>query len=369
MITICSYPSTMLRTNGCAAVRPERSEAKAKRSRMGANGNSNAFTLLEVLISMFISSFIILGMIQFYRNVSSYIGKTRDYMTLNRKICLLFDQMEKDLSTAFVPFLHEEEGGKEGEEKKKEEKKKEGEEENKYYFVTEIYEDEYRRIEGKKWQLCKNINFISTNPLQIYGEKRPRLARVIYELIKDKERSQGEKISYALFRRETLDLENYKFKELEEHEITEKKQVARSYLVADNIKDFYVECVTLQEKDEKNEKSAQGAEEVKMFVWGDKKETIDVVPRNVEIKIVFWDDKMIGDHGFTCSIPIISYPTIKALRQASADAKAMVDRQGDREEGAAKPTEGGAKPEVGVRRPEAAKPVEGAPSAMPMPGG
>ena len=124
------------------------------------------------------------------------------------------------------------------------------------YFVGQIYEDKYRRIEGKKWELFKSLNFISTNPLQVYGEKRPRLVRIRYELVKDKQKSLKEKTSYNIVRKECYELNNFDFKEEMEDEKKRAKKVAiRSHVVAENIKELYIEYVSQKQVKDKEKKT------------------------------------------------------------------------------------------------------------------
>ena len=293
-----------------------------------------AFTLVEVLISLAISSFIILGCIQLYRNMVSFLDSSQEIMRLNKKVCLLFNQLENDISSSFIPFLHEEEKkGKEEEKGSPGEKKKEKPKDIKYFF-GEIYEDEYRRIEGKRWELFKSLNFVCTNPLQIYGENRPRIVRLKYELKRNKEKSQGEKISYDLFRLETYELENVDFKEPEERRTREKEKLygIRSYVIAENIKDFFVEYVTLKPKKEKTTTVVREEEEpeVRNFEWNTKiiqkifppkkeeekktetkkeEEIKYIVPRYLDLIISFWDEKLQNHHSFNALILVFSYPT------------------------------------------------------------
>ncbi len=284
-----------------------------------------AFTLIEVLIALAISSFIMVSMFSIYQNMVGSINRTREIMILNRKVCLLFDQIEKDLSAAFIPKLHEEEKIKKQEDDKKEEGKKEEEKKKINFFSGEIYEGQGRRIEGKRWEFFKNVNFITTNPLEIYGQKRVRLVRVMYELEKDKQKSTRDKTSYVLFRKETQDLENIKFKELEEGINREEKHAIRKYLVADNIKELFVEYVTIREKKEKERRTffdtgkRVDQEQVRSFVWGlqeeakkkeKEKKKGQEVPSFILVKIVFWDDELVDQHSFEDMIPIPTFPTL-----------------------------------------------------------
>ena len=65
--------------------------------------NNKAFTLFEVIIAMSLSLFIMMFLTRYYLNVISNINKNRTMISLNRKVYLLFDQLEKDFSNAFIP--------------------------------------------------------------------------------------------------------------------------------------------------------------------------------------------------------------------------------------------------------------------------
>jgi len=276
----------------------------------------------------------------------SFIESSHELMSLNKKTCLLFNQLQNDISSTFVPFLQEEEKKAKDEKEVLAEKKKEKPKDPKY-FLGQIYEEEYRRIEGKKWELFKSLNFICTNPLEVYGENRPRLVRIKYELAKDKAKSQGEKLSYNLFRKETYELQNVDFQQPEERSPKEKEKLCgiRSYLIADNIKDFFVEYVTDKPPKEKEKTTAFAREEeepqVRNFEWNikiiqkifppkkeeklqeeKKEEEIKyVVPRYLEIVITFWDERLQNQHSFGTLIPIWSHPTQEPKKDKKAPGK------------------------------------------------
>jgi len=280
--------------------------------------NSLSFTILELLIALSLSSFVILGMLQGYRNISNYIDRTRRLMVVNRQVCLFFNQIERDLNASFIPFLHEEikstqEKADVGAQALKEKAAEKEKEEKKNYFVGQIKEGEEVKVGGRRREFFKSVNFITTNALRIYGQKRVRLVRVMYELVKDKQRSKGEKVCYNLFRRETTNLKNFQFKEEESVLEKNKKTSIKTHLIAENVKELFFEYITPQTEKEK-EKEVIAKEEkkrVRRFVWGDKDETRDVVPEQTEIFVTFWDDELERAYSFECLIPVFSYPTEK----------------------------------------------------------
>ncbi len=300
-----------------------------------------AFTLLELLISISLSSFIILFLLQGYNNASRFIKGARMQIAINRKICLFFNQIERDLQAAFIPEWRiegKEEGkdekdtdsegkksqkveGDSGKEKSSQKNKDEKEEEKKKikFFTTEIFEDDTLKVWNEKLKLCKNINFVTTNALQIYGQRRIRLVRVRYELVKNKALFRKGIEAYDLYRKEVLDIDNFKFEE-KEGDKKEKYLTIRSFLVIDNVKGFF--CRLIPERDVKEEKEKGGAKKliedldwkkIAVYQWGEKEKEFNKVPEFAEITVVLWDDNFKKSYPFRCVIPILSFPTEKIV--------------------------------------------------------
>ncbi len=295
-----------------------------------------AFTLLEVMIALSLSCVVVFGMLQTYRNLMTYLDKVRDILTANRQVCLLFNQMERDFNTAFIPptykdFNKKDSGAdKEKQEdakqdkkilsKEEQEKEKQNElEKRKNYFLAFYEDQEGRRFEGRMAYPCKSFAMINTNPLQVYGQRRVRLARVMYELKLDKEKSKRGVQSYQLWRKETADIDNVKMKIDEFAAPTEKEKAnpIRTHLVADNIKTFYVEYV-YKVKNEKGDDEAR-----RLFSWGDRKETMGVVPARADLYIEFWNAMFSQSHAFRASFVVFTYPT--SLQQEHEEKKEKED--------------------------------------------
>ena len=216
--------------------------------------------LLELLIAMALSSFIMMAMMLGQRNVMNFLTKTRDLMTVNRKVCLLFNQMERDFTSAFIPqhskpVVNEEE--KEASEKK--------DQKNHNYFVATIQDGLETRIQGKKYQLLDKITFVTTHPLQLFGQHRVRLVRVAYQLHVDKELKKRDRLVYTLIRKETTELENADFKNKDPEE-EKTAYTIRSHIVADNIRDVYSECVMPKKEAGENKTESSEQEMITSFV-------------------------------------------------------------------------------------------------------
>jgi len=277
-----------------------------------------AFTLLELLIAVSVSSFIILGMTQAFRNTQKILSKSRVILMMNKATCLLFNQMERDFNTAFIPVITKKElaDKKEKDNDKKEEKEIKEETKNKKqskkqeqktkYFVTKYFEDELIKVDGKKHELFQSISLVNTNPLQVWGQKKVRLVRVGYELVKDKEKSNKERILYNLYRKETTELANEDFKEPEEV----KKTTIRKHLIATEITHLSIEYSMPKEQKKDKKKPAPDEEtDIKSFDWKAQKKKKESVPQQVGIRITFWNETLNDEATFSCMIPIFSYPT------------------------------------------------------------
>jgi len=290
---------------------------KSKKINSSSKSHTNdAFTLMELLLALSISGFIIIGMMQGFRSTQRILSQSRSALQINKAVCLLFNQIERDFNTAIIPIIAKIE--------KKEEKNKDGKETatkkviSLFFFAESAGEEAREKIGDKKYELFKQISFVNTNPLQVWGQKRSRLVRVGYELVKNKKQSTQEKISYDLYRKETADLKNQTFKEKEEMiAFPQKKELAISkHLVATNIKNMFVKYVMPKPKKKGERELISETEEeqlLELFSWGKTKETKNIVPQTVEIIITFWDATMEKEKMFSCTIPIFSYPTEKEV--------------------------------------------------------
>jgi hypothetical protein len=298
-----------------------------------------AFTLLELLISLSLSSFIMLGLIQGYRNTVNFLENTQAMIQTNRHVFLLFNQIEKDFSTAFIPTIHkkinplkdskklgEKQASKEEQDAEKadqkaltpeeEKKAKAAEKEKKKKLFLGLMDDgDLVKDEGKKLAPFKSVTFISTNPLQIFGQKKARFVRLMYELVVDKTKKQQDKVCYKLLRKETPEIEDEKMKVSEFDYEKAKTSPMRTHVVAKDIKGMYIEYVTYKEEKEKNEASkpqqtkTQKKDELRSPTWGEKDYSKGVVPQRIEVRVDFWNDAMTTHHSFKMMVPLWSYPT------------------------------------------------------------
>lgn len=273
-----------------------------------------AFTLIEVLISLFISSFIMFSMMQLYRNLQSFIEKTSITMKFNREVYLLFSQMEKDFTTALIPILAK----KEEQEKTPSKKEKE-----QHYFIGDVFTGEYKRVRGKRFELFKGVNFINTNPLFVHDQKLVRLVRVAYALQKNKQLSTRDRDVYDLYRKEASDLSNDQFKKSENSSKKEKTSYVKTYLIAKNLKHFSIEYQGFEKKEDAKKKAGNKKENkmIKTFTWGQSKETKNILPKKVIINISFWDNKFVSDYSFdnVIQLPVVPFKEKKDVKKQNKE--------------------------------------------------
>lgn len=312
---------------------------------------NRAFTLIELLISMSLSVIIIVAMMQLYQGIVRYLEYSRDLVNTNRTVCLLFNQLERDLSAAYIPFLakevKEEEKKAAGAEnvqqqpepakphdKTKEQEKEEQKEfeiRKTFFIVTTDERAEFSKLNGKRLEQSKVLSFITTNALQVYGEKCPRLVRVVYEVSLDKAKSSLDKSSYKITRKESVDLLNT-YGKVDDAGPIEKRKSVRSYVVAENVRGIYIEFITKPEpkKGEEGSKSQptkEESKEVHSFKWGDVKDRQAKVPRKVHVVFDMWNEKKTKSFRFQTLFYVTTYPT-------KDESKAGRNKPGEKQQGA-----------------------------------
>jgi prepilin-type N-terminal cleavage/methylation domain-containing protein len=253
--------------------------------------NKKAFTLLELLISLSISSFIILGVTQGFRTAQKNVAKAQTRMQVNKSVCLFFNQIERDFNT-IIMFDISEEIKKEDKKKEKEKEKKKKKKKKPVFFLAESdVEGEAIKIGEEKYEPFKSVSFVNTNPLQVWGETKSRLVRVGYELVKNN-----------LYRKESTNILNEK---LEVKEEAKKEEKIKKNLIATNIKEMSI-TYTGTESDKK------------FFSWEKTKNTI---PKKIEIIVTMFGIGKRDEKRFSCIIPVISTPIKKTKKEKKRTAK------------------------------------------------
>ena len=132
------------------------------------------FSLIELMIAIGLSSFIMLGMIQGYRNAIRLQRNAQNLLTINRRIALLFNQIERDITTAAVyrkPTAYQPADPKRGQAesttpekqqvKQKEKSDKRSEQNNRPVpcISMEIFDDAMYKHRGKNGKQLKSFRY------------------------------------------------------------------------------------------------------------------------------------------------------------------------------------------------------------------
>lgn len=169
----------------------------------------------------------------------------------------LFQKIDEPKKSSTTPALQEQKNQAEKKEKEPEKKQEEKKQElEKAFFYINSSNN------------LKEFTFITCNPLQIYGQAKPRIARVSYKL------QEKEKGSYSLMRKESSSIIFG----------TEKDSV--EYEVISDIKELSFEFIIPVPGKEKTDfkslkewRSTQNIEKQKMFI-----------PQFVKVNLILWDN-------------------------------------------------------------------------------
>jgi len=254
------------------------------------------FTLIELLIALAIASTILAILFNSFFQSSRIVDRAEDIMSINSRAALVQYQLEKDLMGAFIPVQALKDENKKDDTGKKPEPKKEKKE------LKELKKVFYGINKGEKLDV---LTFITNNPMSAYwsqqlGKAKPKIARVVYRFVEDKERKGW----FTLLRQEDYNLD------FEAYALGGPKEV-RAYELAEGIKDFSVTYTVMFEEEKKDEKKKKEVKFKTLSEWNMEKDAQipkDIkrrIPNAVGIKVTFWDMKGIRDASFTFSILIL----------------------------------------------------------------
>jgi len=319
----------------------------------------SGFSLLETMVALALSSIVMLGMVQGYRNAVNTLDKTRTLLTLNRRIALLFNQMERDITSSYVydAARFERAQKKESQQDEAKRKKKKGSESERekrtskkdkkketYYpqLAATIYDDASYRVRKNMWQMLHTVSFVCTTPLEVYGSLAPRPTRVGYELVLDKAESRKGIKDYTLYRKETYDLRNVDFKEKDEG------AAVRTYVVARHIKACSLRFTYEEKQQQGSDKKKKDVEMLKTFVWGKReatKKSERLLPDLASVHIELWDDEHKKAYPFDCLLPffVTENDKVQSGKQPASVSDAKKKKEGGvASKKAATTTKGGA---------------------------
>lgn len=212
------------------------------------------FSLLEIIIALFISSILSIMLFSILNQTSTLLNRVEGIAATDIPVITCYDRIERDITGAFIPSIGNPDAAdkaftkqlKEAEEQ--EEKKQEEQKDKKIpQTKTPIKQVSLQDIQVKKVFVYEEKNnnlalctFITCNPAIGYNEAKPRIARVIYTL----ERDHNNK-TYVLKRKES-----------EKLGLKAAEQEGREYTLLRNISSLRFELLAPQTT-EKKEQSAQ----------------------------------------------------------------------------------------------------------------
>jgi hypothetical protein len=252
--------------------------------------NRQGFTLIELLLGMFFSSIILVTLFNSFSlldRVSVFVDRVIDN---DVRSALINNQLQKDISGAFIPVQARAEtekkavGPEKGAQPKKEEKKK---------VLERVF------IGNTKDNNLSVLSFITNNPLAIFEKEKgivpkPRIVRVVYRLTPDKERVG----SFILIRQEGSELSYDTYD-------TKAAKPIKGYAIAHLIKSMNIEYQVPKQKDEKEKQ--EGKDQKREFrllkEWPEKdkekKESKLELPQFVKVDLVLWDEAMENESAYT----------------------------------------------------------------------
>lgn len=287
------------------------------------------FMLLETLLALALGSGVLFGMMQIFQRTHQTSKKMEAILRLNRDACLIFNQFERDVTTALLgPFQETLTTSDKKQEKKieKVEKEKDTEQKNEFFYAS-FYSDQVKKKEEYTMKMLQKMSLINTNPFLIYQEPKIRLVRVLYELKEaDKKGKRNERPRYILSRSETYDLKNQevKFDSKKKEEPTIYTEI-RTHTLNKNILSFYAYFHFYEvEEDKKNAVDKN-----------EKKNKTVMLPYLVDVEVTLEDGEMGYNQTYNASFPVIASverPADQEGVKQGAQIPQDQDKQGDQKE-------------------------------------
>ncbi len=273
----------------------------------------SGFTLIELVIGLFISSIILLALYSSFYVTGKVIKVSDDIINIDVHLALIAHQFENDLSGIFVPLqlssTSTATGAAEPNQQASTPKQAEQEKESPQKEIKDIF------VSSNKDTSLQLLSFITNNPLQMHHKEGPgsRMVRVVYRLIPNED-----KTAFILTRQESINLDLKAFD-------VKGQQGIRGYELTQNIKSLQVEFLYPEEKqqdEKKDTKDAKGsdtkAEQQPIAFktvkeWGKEnvaakeKESIPKIPQFIILTLELWDLNRRQSQTFILNYAIASF--------------------------------------------------------------
>ena len=233
------------------------------------------FSLLGVMLALAVGSILSGLLMQSLWQLSFSLKKVVNITSVDTRIAVVQNILEKELSGAFIPqlILIDREAATDDETKKGQaDQLKQPNPQEKQKKVTPITPPKafYSKNEDQNLQM---LTFITCNPLEVYNNSKPRIVRIMYTLVSDKNRPEA----FELHRQASPNI--MKLKKFE-------SEVVKGLVVINGIKSITTEFLALPKK-KKSEK--QNKKETQQKKKTQDKENPKEKEKKEFIRIDHWD--------------------------------------------------------------------------------
>jgi prepilin-type N-terminal cleavage/methylation domain-containing protein len=258
----------------------------------------HGFTIIELLVSMFIASVLSVSLTNYLGQVYTFQTIITNLIDADIRAIMVSAQFESDLMGIFIPYdpssinlqSDKKQINKTSTDKSTEQTENETTKEEK---KIKPYENVFlAQTKDKQLQV---LSMISTNALNVYwsetvGKPKPNITRITYRLIPDPINKQ----SFMLTRREQGDLIYKPYKD--------EKQLSDEYVLADGIKELIITYHAQPQTIDDDKDSTNKVESVETHVWQypkknesqeeekEKKEEI-TLPNMATIELILWNEQ------------------------------------------------------------------------------
>ncbi len=236
-------------------------------------------TLIEVALTLFLYSFLASVLFVSFSQLQMASRVTESFIEVDMRSAVVMHQMSNDIAGAFISQLSR--------------------------SVVPLSMSTIFMAKHKENNFDM-LTCITNNPIAVYDTVKPRVARVVYRLVADKER-EG---TFRLLRQESSQLDLKAFEKTGVEAI-------RSYKLAHNIKSCSFSCTLLDYQKPKKEQQKQQPQDVtvtartfKDWIFDPKKakeQKMPPLPYAITFKFVFWDDQHRREWPVEFSILIASF--------------------------------------------------------------
>ena len=201
------------------------------------------FGLLEVVLSLAISSILVVVLLQSTSQMNKIYQKIVAISGVDRSLTLIQQQFDRDFSGIFMPEItletEQQRDDSEGQEdiKPQEAKTDTQKEEPKEVRLPQAF---FSKNDGAG--NCVQFTCITTNPVAVYNQPTQRMVRVVYTLEPNVHDAQ----TFVLLRQQSDQLDFKKFTQ-------EGSGAVRKYMVADGIKSLKIDFMIPKPQEEKKE--------------------------------------------------------------------------------------------------------------------